>query len=238
MYQHPDKISFIKPHVLRASRILWNTSGTNTIEIMKKVIANASEDYIKCENLPIDLSVSKITSRGDYERMSVLSFRNNYNYELRGIKEKKPKEFDSKVCCIMITGFMNELRYRIQTMMPTKFPENLRHVFTDIKSNDYHNIIYYGIKSLPEHQWRLGRKLGSGSYGSVYESCSDFPEIGITDTFCDYIMKIMIKPPQDDPETFSEDVIREIDIQHRVQGIGIAPTIFGYYISENHMLLF
>lgn len=83
------------------------------------------------------------------------------------------------------------------------------------------------------HEFRRGRTLGSGSYGTVYELCD--PQ-----NVCPYALKVQELPPQiieRNRVTYQAaliaEIMKEVEAQIRVhERLGITPAIYDYWICR------
>lgn len=249
LLSYPNKAKFMKPSFIKTSRYIWNYSDpvVNTSDIIIEVIQNVARAYANTSalsHLPTAFSVFTIKSDGTYEEELLRSYLAYSADELEPqliekglIKDEKElddilqKEFDPEIVSFikfhMITEFMTELNKRITKFVPAFPVEILNQFFVQKnwdKSNRFHTIIYYGMNLEKPNLWRIKEELGSGTYGSVYETCR------VLD--CNYVMKFQGESNYD-----SINANIEIDMMRKAYNIGVAPKLVAYYVDDQYALL-
>jgi Protein kinase domain len=237
----------IEPSILKASRYIWNypeTKEIDTSEFMVNIISSVASDYASDNSLqPTAFSVATIRGNYSYAKIPMDMY---FLYTLRRHLPKLiesglvPRRVDissiyaynnnedivSFVKHQMVTEFMSELLKRIEQIIPDFPQEIIRQFFVsrDWKDSRYHNVVYYGMKLDNPNIWSIKGKLGSGTYGNIYEICRMLD--------CEYVMKF-----QSGDNFSAESSDREVDIMNKAHDIGVSPKIVAYYVSPEYSLI-
>jgi tRNA A-37 threonylcarbamoyl transferase component Bud32 len=141
-------------------------------------------------------------------------------------------DFISFIHYRMISDFMKEYSNRIRAIIP-RFPQQ---VFSQFFSDQnwtpryqFHNVVFFGVESVSvdgdPQKWKIGRHIGGGSYGKVYEHCPDSKN-------CTSVMKVSCGH-----EYNSYDAKREVELAEMAYKLGVSPKIFATRVTETYSII-